>query len=49
MKISKKAEREILEVYNAYWGNYLKGNVKAMALLLDEKYTQIGSAEGEVL
>ncbi len=48
MKISKKSEKEILEVYNAYWDGYLKGNVKSMASLLDDDYTQIGSAEGEV-
>ncbi len=48
MKISKKAEKEILSVYNAYFDNYLKGNVKAIAPLLDDGYTQIGSAEEEV-
>ena len=48
MKLTKKLESEILQAYNAYWNNYLKGNVEAMRVLLDEKYTQVGSAETEV-
>ncbi len=48
MKLAKKLETEILKVYNAYWDNYLKGNVEAMDVLLAEEYTQVGSAETEV-
>src|SRR3990170_4446808 len=48
MKLAKKLETEILKVYNAYWDNYLKGNVEAMDALLAEEYTQVGSAETEV-
>ncbi len=39
---------DVLKTYNAYWKNYLQGDVKAMARLLDKGYTQIGSAEAEV-
>ena len=48
MKLTKKLEAEILDIYNAYWDNYLKGDVESMRTLLDEKYTQVGSAETEV-
>ena len=48
MKLTKKLEPEILKEYNAYWDNYLKGDVESMANLLDDDYTQIGSAETEV-
>ena len=48
MKLAKKTEIEIQKVYNAYWDGYLKGDVKSMAMLLDYKYTQVGSAESEV-
>ncbi len=48
MKLTKKLEAEILKVYNAYWDNYLKGDAQAIPPLLDDNYTQFGSAEGEV-
>jgi signal transduction histidine kinase/ketosteroid isomerase-like protein len=48
MKMTKQQEKEIMRVYNAYWDNYLQGDVEAMQLLLDDEYTQVGSAEGEV-
>ena len=48
MKLSKKTEAEILKKYNAYWKNYIQGDVETMRLLLSDKYTQVGSAEGEV-
>jgi len=48
MKLTKKLETEILQAYNAYWENYLKGNVEAMDVLLAEGYSQVGSAETEV-
>ncbi len=41
-------EKAILQVYHAYWDNYLKGDVEAMHPLLADEYTQVGSAEGEV-
>jgi signal transduction histidine kinase len=48
MKLSKKKEKELMQVYEAYWAEYLNGNVDAMQALLDDSYTQIGSAESEV-
>ena len=48
MKLTKQQEKEVLMVIDAYWNNYIKGDVKAMIPLLDENYTQVGSAESEV-
>ena len=48
MKLSKKKEKELMQVYEAYWVAYLKGNVDAMQSLLDDSYTQVGSAASEV-
>ncbi len=48
MKLSKKKEKELMQVYEAYWAEYLNGNVDAMQALIDDSYTQIGSAESEV-
>ncbi len=48
MKPTKKQEREIMQVYEAYWAEYINGNVDGMAPLLDASYTQVGSAESEV-
>jgi len=48
MKLTKQLEREVRQVIDAYWDNYIKGDVKAMITLLDDEYTQVGSAEGEV-
>jgi ketosteroid isomerase-like protein len=48
MKLTKQQEIKAMRAYNAYWDNYLKGDVEAMASLLSNKYTQVGSAETEV-
>ena len=48
MKLTKQLEREVRQVIDAYWDNYIKGDVKAMIPLLDDEYTQVGSAETEV-
>jgi serine phosphatase RsbU (regulator of sigma subunit)/ketosteroid isomerase-like protein len=48
MKLTKQLEKEVRQVIDAYWDNYIKGDVKAMAPLLDDDYTQVGSAESEV-
>ena len=48
MKLTKQQQKEIMQVHEAYWAEYLKGNVEAMAALLDSSYTQVGSAESEV-
>jgi signal transduction histidine kinase/ketosteroid isomerase-like protein len=48
MKITKKQEKEIMQVYNTYWESYLKGDMKTMASLLEDDFKMIGSTEAEV-
>lgn len=48
MKLTKKQENEILHTHEAYWTGYINGDVKGIASLLDDHYTQVGSAETEV-
>ena len=48
LKLSTKQEAAMRKVYDAYWDNYIKGDVKALAALLDDDYRQVGSAETEV-
>ncbi|MGB5781786.1 MAG: ATP-binding protein [Eudoraea sp.] len=48
MKLTKKQQKELLQGYETYWAEYLNGNVDAMEVLLDDSYTQVGSAESEV-
>ncbi|RLA60434.1 MAG: hypothetical protein DRQ89_12855, partial [Epsilonproteobacteria bacterium] len=48
MKLSSKEEAKILKVYKSYWEGYISGDVAGMSRLLDNKYTQVGSAEAEV-
>ena len=48
MKLSKKQKANLLKTYKSYWDGYLTGDVKNMAKLLDNNYTQVGSAEAEV-
>ena len=48
MELTKQQEIKAMNVYNAYWDNYLKGDVENMADLIDNEYTQIGSAVTEV-
>ncbi len=48
MELTKQQEIKVMNAYNAYWDNYLKGDIQSMASLLDDDYTQVGSAETEV-
>ena len=48
MKLTKKLEKEVMATYETYWDSYLNGNVAAISSLLDESYSQVGSAETEV-
>jgi serine phosphatase RsbU (regulator of sigma subunit)/ketosteroid isomerase-like protein len=48
MRITKTLEKEVKKVYEAYFDNYIKGNVDAITFMLDDEYNQIGSAESEV-
>ena len=47
MTLAKEQEIEIIRVHDAYWDYYIKGDVEAMRDLLDDEYTQVGSAEDE--
>src|SRR6187431_3630215 len=48
MKLTKKLEAEILEVYKTYWDAFLKGDIKSIASLVDDNCHVIGSSVGEV-
>ncbi|HLG31760.1 MAG TPA: nuclear transport factor 2 family protein, partial [Ignavibacteriaceae bacterium] len=48
MKLTIKQEKEVMQVYNALWDSYLKGDMKAMTSFLDDDFKGIGSTEGEV-
>jgi len=48
MQLIKTQEAELLQVYGKYFDSYLSGDVEKVATLLNEEYTQIGSAESEV-
>ena len=48
MKLSKKEEAAILDVYKTYFDSYIGGDIKTITSLLADDYTQIGSAEAEV-
>ncbi|HJS56159.1 MAG TPA: nuclear transport factor 2 family protein [Chitinophagaceae bacterium] len=48
MRLTKKLEAEILEVYNTYWDAFFKGDLKSVASLLDDNCHVIGSSVGEV-
>ena len=48
MKLTKKLEKEIRELYNTYWDGYMKGDMDKFSVILDEDVKVIGSTEGEV-
>ncbi len=48
MKLTKKLETEILNLYHKYWDAYLNGNMRVMSSLMDENIQMIGSGMGEV-
>ena len=48
MKLSKAEEREVLDAYEAYWINYLRGDTANVISLLDNDVTMVGSSEIEV-
>ena len=48
MKLTKKLETHILELYHKYWDAYLNGNMRIMSSLMDENIQMIGSGNGEV-
>ena len=48
MKLTKKLEADILNLYNKYWDAYLNGKMRIMSSVMDENIHVIGSAAGEV-
>ena len=50
MKFSKKQEKEVLKVYEAFFHSYLNGDVKNYASYLDDDFHFVGTvAEEEFL
>ncbi len=48
MKFSKEQEISAIDLYKVYFDSYIGGDIEAITLMLNEDYTQIGSAESEV-
>jgi len=49
MKLSKQLEKDVRQVYLAYWESYFSGNLRTFASLIDVDYKLIGTSEIEVL
>lgn len=49
MKLTKKLEAEIKNVYLMYWESYFSGNLKKFASTLDPDYKLIGTSESEIV
>ena len=47
MKMTKKLEEEIRQVYDAFWESLLSVNMRKFNSLLDENFKQIGTTEAE--
>ena len=48
MKLTKKLEAEVLNVYEAYWGGLLNVDMETYAAVLDKDFKLIGTTEAEV-
>jgi SnoaL-like domain len=48
MKLTKKLEAEVLDVYEAYWGGLLNVDMEIYAAVLDKDFKLIGTTEIEV-
>ncbi len=48
MKLTKKLETEILDVYEAYWGGLLNVDMETYAVVLDKEFKLLGTTEAEV-
>jgi hypothetical protein len=48
MKLTKKLEAEIMNVYEAFWGGLLNVDIDIYAATLDTAYRLIGTTDGEV-
>ena len=47
MKLTKKLEAEVREVYDAFWESLLTVNMQKFNSFLDEDFKQIGTTEAE--
>src|SRR5210317_2203260 len=47
MKLSKKAEKDLLQVYDTWWDSYLNGDIKTYDTYLDDDFRFVGSTGGE--
>jgi signal transduction histidine kinase/ketosteroid isomerase-like protein len=45
--LTKKQEAELRQVYDLYWSSYVRGDIKMIASMLVDDYSQVGSAEAE--
>jgi signal transduction histidine kinase/DNA-directed RNA polymerase subunit N (RpoN/RPB10) len=48
MKLTKKLEAEMMDVYEAFWGGLLNVDIETYAATLDSEYRLIGTTDGEV-
>jgi len=48
MKLTKKLEAEMMDVYEAFWGGLLNVDIEIYAATLDTEYRLIGTTDGEV-
>ena len=48
MKLTKKLEAEVRKVYKTFWDRLLKADTRGMAEVLDNKFKQIGTTDGEI-
>ena len=47
MKLSKKAEKDLLQVYDTWWDSYLNGDIKTYDTYLDDDFRFVGSTGSE--
>ncbi len=48
MKLTKKLEAEVMDVYEAYWGGLLNVDMETYAAVLDNDFKLIGTTEAEI-
>ena len=48
MKLTKKLEAEVKEVYKVFWEKLLNADTAGMAEVMDIKFRQIGTTDGEI-
>jgi hypothetical protein len=48
MKLTKKIETEVIKVYKTFWDQLLNADTIGMYKILDTKFRQTGTTDGEV-